>query len=344
MRYRYIPILRWKLGEKKGLKRVSEPMSKDVCPLIVVTEETFADQPETARSEAMTASFLFADELTKHWGARPFYFDASNIRPSSEGAHPLIEAAKECRHQGARMMPATRLLAPDAYDAAVLNVVNTDKCGVALTVSLREFTTAAEWVHNWPHALKDTDLILDLEDKVATVADLGSALDMAFRNLHGAGRWRSVTIAGTSMPENFGDYDKDDTHLIERTEWTLWQHLIALSLPYRLDYGDYATVAVTGAPSEVRTGFPINVRYTLPTQFLVCRGVRTRGEGSRDQSTQLIAHAKTIVKYRGRNPLNCWADNTIDKIAAKKEGPSGLTHWVTIAVNRHITRVRTDIP
>jgi hypothetical protein len=137
MVYRYIPILRWKLGEKKALKAVSEPMyKKGICPLIVVTEETFADRSETARSEAMTASFIFADELTKHWGARPFYLDASNIRPSGRGPHPLVEAAKECRTQGARMMPATRLRVSDAYDAAVLAVANADKRGVALTVTV----------------------------------------------------------------------------------------------------------------------------------------------------------------------------------------------------------------
>lgn len=112
MRYRYIPVLRWKLGEKRGLKAVSEPMAKDVRPLIIVTEDTFADQPETARSEAMSASFLFADELSKHWGARPFYLDASNIRCSDGEPHPLNVAAKECRNLGARMMPATRRSIP----------------------------------------------------------------------------------------------------------------------------------------------------------------------------------------------------------------------------------------
>ena len=114
--------------------------------------------------------------------------------------------------------------------------------------------------------------------------------------------------------------------------------------PYRLDYGDYGTVAITPAPSDVRTGFPINVRYTLPTQFLICRGVRTRGEGSREQGAQLIGHANTIVNYKKRSRLDCWADDTIDKIAERKEKPGGLESWVTIAVNRHITRVRTDIP
>jgi hypothetical protein len=342
MVYQYTPILRWKRGEKRGLKSLPQSIVKDVCPLIAVTDDTFADQPETIRSEAIPASFLFADEISKHWGARPFYLDASEV--AGNGVHPLIATAQLCREMGATLIPATTLGARPSYEAAVVNVAQTDKRGVALAVSLREFTAAAHWVPSWSHALDQTDLIVDLEDKVATVADLGSALEIAFRNLHKGTEWRTVTVAGTSMPKDFQEYDTDDVHLIERQEWTLWQQLISLSLPYRLDYGDYATVAAAAAPADIRWGFPINVRYTLPTQFLICRGVRTRGEGAKDLDVQLIGHANTIVKYRNRNRLTCWADDTIDKIAAGGEKPGNLEYWVQIGLNRHITRVRSDMP
>jgi hypothetical protein len=185
---------------------------------------------------------------------------------------------------------------------------------------------------------------LDLADNVTAFADLGPVLEMMFRSLQRGADWRTVTVAGTSMPANFSEYEKDGVHFIERKEWTLWQHLISLSLPYRLDYGDYATVAIPPPPAEIGWGFPISVRYTLPTQFLICRGVRTTGEGARDMDEQLIAHAKTIVRYKKRSRLDCWADETIDKIAAEEKGPEGLEHWVTIGVNRHIVRVRTDTP
>lgn len=342
MVYRYIPILRWKRGEKRGLKSLSPSIVKDVCPLIAVTDDTFADQPETVRSPAMPASFLFADEVSKHWGARPFYLDASEI--DGNGIHPLIATAKLCREASATLIPATTLGVRASYEAAVFNVAQADKRGVALVVSLREFTSAAHWVPSWPHAVDQTDLIVDLEDKVATIADLGSALEIAFRNLARGKEWRSVTVAGTSMPKDFQEYDKDNVHLIERHEWTLWQQLISLSLPYRLDYGDYATVAAAPPPADIRWGFPINVRYTLPTQFLICRGVRTRGEGAKEMDQQLIGHANTIANYKGRKRLNCLADDLIDKIAAREEKPGNLEYWVQIGLNRHITRVRSDMP
>jgi hypothetical protein len=344
MRYRYVPILKWKRGERRGIKMVSETMAQDVRPLIVVTEETFADQPETVRSEAMSASLLFADEVFQHWGAREFYLDASAIPPSPTGIHPLIETAKQCGETGAHMTPATRLAASPSYEAAVLKVAQTYDCGVALRVDVREFASASSWLPSWSHDPMQTDLILDLAHNVKAFSDLGPMLELAFRNLERSLDWRTVTVAGTSMPANFSEYETNGVHTIERNEWTLWQHLISLSLPYRLDYGDYATVAIPPPPADIGWGFPISVRYTLPTQFLICRGVRTRGEGAKDMDEQLIAHAKTIVRYKKRSRLDCWADETIDKIAAEEKGPEGLEHWVTIGVNRHIVRVRTDAP
>ena len=240
----------------------------------------------------MPASVVFTDEITKHWGARPFYLNASAIEPSADGIHPLIDVAKQCRQQGARLTPAIAFGAGESYEAAVFEVARIDNCGVALIVTLDEFNSLVHWMPNWPVAPQQTDLIVDLADNVATVAALGSVLQIAFRNLHRGTEWRTVTIAGTSMPENFVDYDTNGVHVIERKEWTIWQQLIASSLPYRLDYGDYATVPIRDEHAQIRSGFPISVRYTLPTQFLIPRGVRTRGEGSKDQSIQLKSNTR----------------------------------------------------
>jgi hypothetical protein len=344
MQYRYVPLLKWQRGEKRALKAVKEKMAKDVIPVITVTDETFADQPETVRHEAVKASVSFADELMARWGARPFYLNASAIQPSARGVHPLIDTAKQCREQGARLTPAITLNASEAYEAAVIEVDRIDKAGVALIVNLDEFNSLEEWMSNWPHAPQKTDLIVDLGDNVSAVSALGSVLQIAFRNLHCGAEWRTVTMAGTSMPENFSDYERDGVYLIERKEWRIWQQLIASTLPYRLDYGDYATPPIREEGVTIRYGFPINVRYTLTTHFLIPRGVRTLGEGSRDQGAQLVSHAKTIVSYKKRGRLDCWGDEEIDKIANEKVRPGNLENWTKIGINRHIARVRTDLP
>jgi hypothetical protein len=339
--YRYTPILRWKRGEKAALKSVAAPLAANISPLIIVTDETFKDQPEKIDQEAVPASFLFADEIHKNWGARAFYLDASGVKP--KGVHSLIKTAELCRDLGANLTPATSLGAPAPYEAAVMQVAQADKRGVALRVTLREFSSAENWVPSWPHSLKETDLIVDLGEKVTTIVDLGSTLDATFRALHKGKDWRSVTVAGTSMPENFGGM-KPGLQTIERTELALWHQLLQSSLPYRIDYGDYATVPIIPAPSAIAWGYPINVRYTLPTKFLICRGVPPTGENGVDLDEQLVGHATSIKKYRQRDRIDCWSDKIIDKIADEEEPPGNLEKWVRIAVNRHLELVRSKMP
>jgi hypothetical protein len=245
---------------------------------------------------------------------------------------------------GLNLIPATRLNTPAPYSAAVAAVVAADRRGVALRVDLAEFADARNWVGAWPYQPTDTDLILDLEDNVSRVASFGPAIDGVFTGLYQRNHWRSVTICGTSMPENFTGLTAG-SHLITRSEVALWQRLSGIQLPYRLDYGDYATVPVVPPPQGIRYGFPINVRYTLPAEFFICRGVNTRGPAAVDMDQQLFGHAATIAHYGGRGALpHCWADITIDRIAARAASPQGLEHWVQLGVNRHIELTRRNLP
>ncbi len=230
------------------------------------------------------------------------------------------------------------------YQAAVATIAAADKRGVALVVNLSEFASAAGWSAEWSHAPGDTDLIVDFRDNVSTVNALGAGLDPTFQGLHGGVKWRTVTMAGTSMPENFIGYTAG-LSVIPRVEFALWQRLSSLNLPYRLDYGDYATVAVTPAPSGIKWGFPINARYTLPGGFLICRGVNTTGPGAQDMDVQLVGHANSIKGYATRAPLShCWGDGKVDRIGSAADSPQGLEHWVQIAVNRHIELTRHHLP
>lgn len=181
-------------------------------------------------------------------------------------------------------------------------ITQTLSTGIALRVELHEATSAASWVQGWPVSLAQTDLIVDLQDTAPTVLGLGSVTQAAFANLHMGVSWRTVTIAGTSMPANFSSLSQG-LHIIPRSEYIIWQHIHA-GLPYRLDYGDYTTPPIAEPPSGIRYGFPINVRYTLINSFLICKGVRTKGVGSVLQAIQLRSHASDIKNYPIRHYLN----------------------------------------
>lgn len=339
MSRRYIPILRWKQGERGALAALSTAGRNNVAPLFLLGTTQYVGRAATKANAAITAPDFFADEVRRIWGTAPIFVDAIELDPQE-----LTNIAAACRSKGLQIIPATTLGAPNAYQSAVSKVMAKDGRGVALRVDLQEMTSAATWTKSWPHSLSDTDLITDFADNIANVLALGTSALQAFSSLHGGQKWRSVTMAGASMPENFTGFQKG-AHLIERAEWTLWQKLSVSKLPFAIDFGDYATVSVTPAPEGIAWGFPINVKYTLDQHFLICRGVRTKGINAVPMDQQLRSHALTIVRTKNRNPLaQCWADAKIDTIANGKDAPGGLPGWVKISVNRHVALSRHLLP
>lgn len=344
MAHRYIPILRWKRGERVGLRNVTQAGRQDVVPMFILGTGRYVSRERTASRPAVTAADVIVTDLETAWGMAPFYLDASALSHTAGRPHPLIDIAKRARATGLALIPATRVTAPQAYQQAVVTVAQADHRGVAVRVDLQGLTSASTWTGVWPIPLNETDLIADFTDNIAVVAALGASVDHAFTNLHNGGRWRTVTTVGTSMPDNFSGY-RAGIYTIPRAELQLWQRLLALRLPYRIDYGDYATVPINPPPEGIAWGFPINVKYTLEQDFLIGRGVGTTGFGGVDMDQQLIGHAKSIVGYRTRNPLlHCWGDTKIDSVAVGTDRPGNLETWVQIGVNRHIELMRGHLP
>lgn len=342
MVHRYIPIFRWKRGERVGVQFLSPDARDDVLPFFILGTEQYVGRDATKHKPVVTPPNVFAEELHTIWGNAPFYLDA--IALPTGARHPLVDIAARARVKRLNLIPATQLNAPAPYQAAVTAVAGTDHRGVALRVDLNEFSSVVNWIGAWPFTPADTDLIVNLADSVGVVNALGAALSPTFTNLPHGNRWRTVTLTGTSMPANFTGYVAG-TYNITRTEIGLWRRLSALALPYRLDYGDWATVPVVPPPSGIKWGYPINVKYTLPDEFLICRGVNTTGPTGVDLDVQLVGHARTISRYAGRRPVpTCWGDQRIDAIAAGAEPSSGLEHWVRISVNRHIEVTRHHLP
>lgn len=338
--YRYIPVLRMKQGEKAALQKLSRNGREMVVPLFMCAPEQYVGKKSTRHRATVAPPQLVVDEIKQCWGHAPLYIDASFISPSAGEGHPMADIAELGRISGLQLIPATRLNAHPVYQAAVSAMSDTDGRGVALRIDLQEMTTAAAWASDWKPTLAKTDLITDLGDNVQSVAALGAALDPAFSRLHGAGKWRSVAIAGTSLPSNFGGYQAG-AHKLDRVEFLLWRRLAELKLPYRLDFSDYATVPTDPPPKGIAWGYPINVKYTQPEYFFVCRGIRTTGKVCKDMDIQLREHSAAIVAHKERMAVQeCWADDVINKMAIGQLKPGGMTGWVSISVNRHIELTR----
>jgi hypothetical protein len=339
----YVPMFRWKRGERTGLEALSAATKSDVLPFIDISGDRFRGKKATKQKPATTAPVQFIEDA-KRLGFQKLIVAAAKVAADKSGKHPIEDIVALGAASGIEIIPATELSAPSSYEAALRRIHAQTGQSICLKIDLQEMSSAPTWVSAWTFPLRSTHLLVDFADTVGTVSGLGTSIVHAFQHLHQATHWLSVTCAGTSMPENFSGFAAG-THEIPRQEWTLWGNLVSSGLSYDLQYGDYATVPITTPPSGIRWGYPINVRYTLEDSFLICRGVRTTGAGAVDADVQLVGHAKSIVSYPKRTPLaHCWADTIIDNIAAGSAPPKGLEHWVSLAVNRHVELVRYLLP
>lgn len=342
MGYRYIPFLRWKRGEKVGTQNLSLQTKQGITPLFILDSNNYKGRKETKNNPVITPAAHIAKELFSIIGNISFYIDGSRLGHSS-GSLPLHNIANEARLQNLNLIPATRLTSDPVYQKIVQDVAAIDQRGVALIVDLGEFASVSDWISSWPFSLSATDLIIDFSNNIPTILGILAGIIPLFKSLHKGDQWRSVTIAGSSMPENFVGFPQGE-HKIKRSEWELWKKMTKEDLSYRLDFGDYCTIPVIPPPTGIKWGFPINVRYTLEDEFLICRGVRTIGPTAVDMDIQLVDHAQKIVSCTERVRIKCWGDDRVDNIAGGQEGPQNLEHWVKIGVNRHIELTRSNLP
>lgn len=317
-----------------------------MTPLVMLGNEQFKHRKATAKIEARTAAKAFCDEVKEVWGATEFKLYAGDLSPADEdGPHPLLAIGVAAQEAGLKLVPVVRFDDEEEYKLAALEVANEGSGALGLRISLGEMGSAADWTETVTP--ESTDLVVDFGSNIGVATTLGDILGDAFVRLHAGPTWRSVTIAGSSIPDDFTGVAAGP-HRIERQELSVWRTLRKRLLPYPLFFGDYTTISPNARAPGVRWGYPINVKYTLKDDFLVCRGIRTLGLPARkgkpakaiptmDMGPQLIGHARTIVDLPDRDAIaGCWGDAQIDKIASGEIGPGGLGEWVQYSVNRHI--------
>ncbi|MBN9220939.1 MAG: hypothetical protein J0I79_23585 [Mesorhizobium sp.] len=355
MKTKYIPILRWKQGERVALSNLSNAGRLDVTPHLVLLQGQYGDTkiPKQAKAPPKTppkvppapASDVFAKQIADAWGSTKCYLDAADL-PGTAMAHHLDNIMASALAVGLHIVPSIKTTnAPPSYQAAVARMIQAHKLGAALRISLSDLTTMPTWIGSWFCPAHETDLIIDLANSAANVLALGASALQAFANLHQPASWRSITLAGGNIPAMLSGYTIGLTPL-PRAELNLWNALKAGGVGYNLDFGDYATIGPDASTDEIPGPVPINAKYTLPSTFAVFHGVKTKGPGSIDRGLQYQNYAGQIAAMPNRGAMpHCWGDAMIDLVnSGPPASPGSPTSWVSFSVNRHIELTRYQLP
>lgn len=348
----YVPLLRWRAGEYRALKRLSDACRQRTVPLIEVLPPDYdfaLRQPKKHIDEQLKP---FAKQIEDHWPDRPALVDGVQIDPPTrmgDGRHPLAFIFDEARAKGLNLVPVTALDRDASYQQSVQGIIAADGRGVGLRCGLEE-ALDPDFEANVRGLLAQlgcpanaVDILLDLgnpkfdpQDPLIAIITSVLASGGIFASA------KSVTMLATSFPDSLTtlQYGLD---FLPRREWLLYKALMA-ALPdpvRRPGFGDYAVAAVEFPKGDMRfmRGSP-NVRYAVDDAWLVAKAKRQK---SNNHHAYPGLCGALVASGRFAGSAFSEGSKYIDGCRLGTEKMGNPTTWKWVATNHHITKVVADL-
>jgi Beta protein len=348
----YVPALRLKQGEYRGLQRLAPDIADMIVPRLVVPPPKERDPEKHRLLTKDEIVYETGRRIANHWILRDAFLDVQFLfgefgeAESAEWLPRMFDVARKANASpipvmtlgdalGHRITAFRRVLAMESATKIAIRIesgeIDRDLLGrVAEAMSALGVTPS------------DCIVLADFSDADFTDAvAVANTAQAALEDLQGIGRWRQVVFQGTNYPEkNPAESNNDAT--IPRNEWLAWKEAIKLdgSSPEHLVFGDFGADCAKFEFKKTSGGIPIrHYRYATPDSWLVVRGIAT-GQADpvmRDVCERILESGH----FAGRGFSS--ADDYIFKTAQGWDGPGNGSTWREINTAHHITRVVRDI-
>ena len=348
----YVPLLRWRAGEYRALKRLSAACREKTVPLLEVLPPDYdfaLRQPKKHIDEQLKP---FVKQIEDHWPNRTALIDAVQIPTPTrmgDGRHPLTFIFDEARAKGLRLTPVTALDRDVGYQQSVRAIVAADAYGVGLRCSLEEVLdpdfemNVRNLLGQLGTSANAIDILLDLGNPKFDPQD--SLIAIIASVLAGVGIFasaRSVTMLATSFPDSLTSLQYG-LGVLPRREWVLYKALLA-ALPAsvrRPGFGDYVVAAVEFPKGDMRfmRGSP-NIRYAIDDAWLVAK---TKRQKSNNNHAYPGLCGAIIASGSFAGAAFSEGSKYIDDCRLGIEKMGNPTTWKWVATNHHITKVVSDI-
>lgn len=349
MRRPYVPILLAKQGERIGLGRLDPTVRDLITPYLRIVP------PELRRKDADVAPPEEIGRLARVLGDRAAYLDAVGAPRRDRRAAPLGATYVRDMYEAA-----------DAADMAYAPVYPFGRPDLGSTIAAfasevlgAAFLLQAEAAVTWGGGrlrdrLRDEVRALDIEPgRLDVVVDLGYLADGAddptstiwlVREVAAAVPWRSLVLAGTSIPDSVArEIPNDSLNGIERREQTLFAAVQA-AVPEPLRFADYAIQhPVPPTPNPVPQ-MRASIRYTSGPFTYVSRGGRPLGEIPSDDRPSEYREVAARLRDHPQFAAGacCWADQFIEELADGRRIARAQHSMRAVATSHHITVVAAE--
>ena len=344
----YVPILRWRQGEYKALKFLSDDVKAGIVPLIEIPSIAWDFVEEEPQKDLASHLNPIPRQILDHWASKYFLdfgllFQSDQTTESSfaDVSKELVKFFDLLGTNASKAVPVTSATRDAGFQQAVSGIAAEYGTGSCVRLTLEDalgqsaLTAVASVLGIAP---EDIDVVIDLKSvDPAQLSLLRIVLKGLLSNLAGQS-YRSVSLVGSSFPIDLSDITPG-IGSVTRAEYSLWKQL-KKDIGTTVWFGDYGISHVDVREIDPRLMVAsASIRYTADNEWLIFRGrsLREQRYGGyaqyRSLSTQLVNHAA----YSG--PRFSWGDDYLFKCAHSLAGTGNLTTWRQVGTNHHITFV-----
>jgi hypothetical protein len=196
--------------------------------------------------------------------------------------------------------------------------------------------------HKLEHA--EVDLVIDLGAVDDMVTPGIEALASAFlADVPDRTRWRTLTISSSAFPQSMAGVAGSSHDQVDRSEWHAWRdalHANRASLDRLPTFSDCAIQHPSGVEGFDFRFMQVSasIRYTLPDQWLLIKGVSTKRILPSTQFPQLAKHlvyGHLLPCYSGAR--HCIGCQLMRDAANGRTGLGSAEAWRLLGTTHHIT-------
>lgn len=335
---KYVPVVKWKGGEKLALKNLNQNLKNYTIPLIELVNDE-GDTPDK-----------LTDDIRKFWPDSNSAYVDIHYRGPKRGLGALSNILDF--PNGVDIIPVVRTDTSLILHEVIKNIVLANRNGLAVRIVVKEdddFEITSAEIEALLKALSQTkatsDLIIDFQYISASIdyskiaSSIASSIDLS--------QWRRVIVTAGVFPDYLTEFVPDADNFLDRSEWKLWNEFMHLFKRHTV-FSDYTCRHPIFYPKPANRGSQ-SLRYSLDDKYQIFRGK------IQDKTYKRLAHSLNEVSLYGDiYPRNfSWGDEFIHEKAEQFSNilmsgqdvetadiPAGSQEqWVAATVNHHIAVV-----
>lgn len=339
----YVPVIRWKAGERWALRNLQPRLRRRITPLLELIPKNFESKKLAKARGAAGRMTNIAQEIVDSWGRTPFFLDTMLIDDAPElpsRPHPLRLLGDGMRSQALKGIPVTGIgRSSDQKDAA--RSVGADlECGIAVRVFRNELGSSLaasleSLLDRLDTTRREVDLIVDQQILDGTALS-GTALLRAIPEL---GEWRTVTLLGGAFPRDLSELEKNTQPELPRTEWQIWRACTSAQpkLARMPTFGDYTVQHALYCEPPSGFNMSASIRYTSDTYWVIMRGEGVRNDDGPGYDGFLGNAMLLVDRDEFCNPSFSAGDRYIYEMSRQSAKTGNAKTWIQAAINHHLT-------